>query len=292
MEMKKKVVLLGASAVGKTSLIRRYVFDHFDDSYISTIGSKVTMKELSIPRPYGTVKLTLMIWDLIGREGYTAFHSRSFVGVHGALLVADLTRDETLASLERYWIPLLYKVVENVPLVFACNKSDLTGEVEFKAEDLAEVASKYSVGTGNVLPRNLSTSYPTSAKIGNNVERAFESLGHLMLSEERPEDPVRELYETLVATRTRRTADMMTAIGVLDAIIVDFCERFDDRRLAMAVLRLEITRAGIDVRSPTKEGILKAVDYLADAELEFVDRETVVKNRDRRLNWVLKIGKE
>ena len=55
----------------------------------------------------------------------------------------------------------------------------------------------------------------------------------------------------------------------------------------MAVLRLEIARAGINVRSPTKEGILKAVDYLADAELEFMDRDRVVGNRDRRFKVAL-----
>ncbi|UCG71122.1 MAG: GTP-binding protein, partial [Thermoplasmata archaeon] len=56
--MKKKIVLLGDSAVGKTSLIRRFVFDLFEDSYIATIGSKVTMKEMKIKRPNRNVDLT------------------------------------------------------------------------------------------------------------------------------------------------------------------------------------------------------------------------------------------
>lgn len=59
------------------------------------------MKKLKISKSGTTVDLVRMTWDLIGREGYHALHSRTFVGVHGALLVADLTRDETLASLER-----------------------------------------------------------------------------------------------------------------------------------------------------------------------------------------------
>ncbi|MFQ5911456.1 MAG: hypothetical protein ACE5IJ_12170 [Thermoplasmata archaeon] len=65
-----------------------------------------------------------------GREGYIAFHARTFSGVHGALLVADLTRKETLSSLELYRIPSLFRVVENVPLVPACSKSDLTDEID------------------------------------------------------------------------------------------------------------------------------------------------------------------
>ena len=69
---KRKIVLLGDSAVGKTSLVRRCVFDMYEDSYVTTIGSKVTRKELRIPRPDKTVMLTLMIWDILGREGYTS----------------------------------------------------------------------------------------------------------------------------------------------------------------------------------------------------------------------------
>ncbi len=285
MGVKKKVVVLGDSAVGKTSLIRRYVLDLFEDSYIATIGSKVTRKDLMIPTPDRTIDLTLMIWDLLGREGYAAFHSRTFAGVHGALLVADQTRKETLSSLERYWIPSLFKVVETVPLVFVCSKSDLVQDTAIGLKDMQEVASRYNVGIEQALSPPLETSYSTSAKTGENVERAFESLGHLVLSDGSLEDPVKELYESLVAMGISRAADKATLIGALDAIIVDFCERFEDDRLAMALLRQEIIRAGIDVRRPSKEGILKAVDYLAEAESEFWDEKTVLRNKVKRLSW-------
>ena len=143
MAIKKKIVLLGDSAVGKTSLIRRFVFDQFEDSYIATIGSKVSRKSFKIDKPHRTFEMTFMIWDIIGREGYHALHSRTFVGVHGAIVVADLTRRQTLESLERYWIPFLFKVVDKVPLVFVGNKSDLEGEYEFEPEELANMASRY-----------------------------------------------------------------------------------------------------------------------------------------------------
>ncbi|MCK4443964.1 MAG: GTP-binding protein [Thermoplasmata archaeon] len=285
--VKRKIVLLGDSAVGKTSLIRRYVYDIFEDYYIATIGSKVSMKELSIPRPNKTVKLTMMIWDLLGREGYSGYHAKTFAGVHGALLVADLTREETLRNLEQYWIPALFKVVENVPIVFACNKSDLKKESEFELNDMGEVASKYCEGVEDYLPGGLTSYYATSAKAGSNVENAFRSLGHLVLAMHSRKDPVKELYESFVAAGVRRTADKTTLIGALDEIIMDFCEGFDDHRVAMVILRQEIARAGIDIRKPTKEGIIKAVEYLAEAELEFLDQDIVKKNRERRLRWAL-----
>ena len=177
--MKKKIVLLGDSAVGKTSLIRRFVFDQFEDSYIATIGSKVTMKEVYLGRRVSTPKLTFMIWDIIGREGYHGLHAKTFVGVHGAILVTDITRRETLNSLEKYWVPFLFKVVENVPLVFVCNKTDLTDDFAFDPDDLMEVAKRYNGQVEVLLPSGLKANYSTSAKTGENVEHTFESLGHL-----------------------------------------------------------------------------------------------------------------
>lgn len=290
MTIKKKIVLLGDSAVGKTSLIQRYVFNHLEDSYIATIGSKVTTKELKIRTPNKTEKLKLMIWDLIGRKGYHALHARTFVGVHGALLVSDLTRKETLDSLEQYWIPSLFKVVEHIPLVFVCNKSDLKGEFEFEFEDMVDVTRGYNGDFDEILPTGLKFSYSTSAKNGSNVERVFESLGHLVLCNEELMDPVKLLYESLVATGIHRSTDKTTTIGSLDAIIVDFCEGFEDTRMAMLILRQEITRANIDISNPTKEGILKIVKYLAEAENEFKDEKTVQSNLERRLNWAQHIG--
>lgn len=286
MKIRKKIVLLGDSAVGKTSLIRRYVFDQFEDSYISTIGTKVSMKELTLLGPDDEdIELTFAIWDLIGREGYFALHARSFVGVHGAILVADLTRRETLDNLERFWIPSLFKIVENVPLVFVCNKSDLKGRFEFKPEELTEIALKYNTGAEKALPKSLSINYTTSAKTGKNVEDAFANLGYMVVSGSKQVDVLKELYESVIATNIKRTSDKSIPVGVLDAIIVDFCEGFEDSRLVMPILRQEIARAGIDIRSPSKEGILKLIEYLGEAETEFKDEKTVSANLRRRQKW-------
>lgn len=287
--MRRKIVLLGDSAVGKTSLIRRFVFDMFDDDYIVTIGSKVTRKDLLLPRPDGTTQLTLMVWDLLGREGYKAVHARAFAGAHGALLVSDLTREETLVSLERYWIPSLLRVVERVPLVFVGNKADLEGSEEFGKDDLEALAARHGAGDGGNAPAGTAAAHLTSARTGRGVEAAFEALGHRILAQPRRPDPVKELYQRLVASGVRRRVDTRTPIGALDALLLDFGEGFEDERLAMVILRQEITRAGIDVRSPTREGLRRAVDYLAEAESEFRDRDAVVRSRERRLAWVLSL---
>jgi small GTP-binding protein len=291
LSIRKKIVLLGDSAVGKTSLIRRYAFNQFEGSYISTMGTKVTMKDMRIYKEEEEVDLTLILWDIIGREGYQSLHARSFIGVKGALLVADLTRRETLLSLERYWIPLLLKVVEDVPMVFVCNKSDLKGKYEFQPSEMKDMAERYmDIGEG-VLPGGFETSYSTSAKEGENVEMAFETLGHLVLTENSYENPVKKICQVLRATGIRRSTDKTTPIGALDEIIVEFCDGFSDSRLAMLILRQEIARAGIDIRSPSKEGLLMFVEYLAEAESEFKEEKIVLSHLKRWSKLVEGIGK-
>jgi hypothetical protein len=226
-----------------------------------------------------------MIWDIVGRAGYHGLHARTFVGVQGAILVADLTRRETLDTIERYWIPFLFKVVDEVPLVFVCNKSDLLGQYEFEPEDMAEMAQRHNGNVEDVLPKAHTTSYSTSAKFGSNVERAFETLGHLILDENAPSDPVKELYQSLVVTGILRSGDRTTPVGALDAIISDFCKGFDDSRLAMLILRQELARAGVNINEPTRLGIHRAVEYLAEAESEFKEEGAVKSNLERRRTW-------
>jgi len=286
--MKRKIVLLGDSGVGKTSLIRRFVYDYFEDAYVTTIGSKVTKRVFHLPRPEGSVELTLMIWDLLGRTGYSAFHARTFAGVHGAILVADLTRRETLERLERYWIPSLLRVVDRVPLVFAANKADLAKRA-FQPAELGDLAGRLGLSGGVGLPQGVRAWSPTSAKTGEKVPSLFEALGHLLLMDSRPPDPVRELYEKLVLLHTMRTSDKATAIGALDAIFVDFADRaqeeFGDDRAVMVVLREETVRAGLDINAPSKEGMLRLVEYLGEVEADYLDQEKVRENLQRRWAW-------
>jgi len=285
-KMKKKIVLLGDTAVGKTSLIRRYVFDQFEDSYVQTIGSKVTKKDLVLKRDGKDIKMSLMIWDLLGLQGFTALHANAFVGVHGALLVSDLRRKDTLKSFERYWLPLLFDVVYNVPLVFVGNKADLKTQTKLRPKDMDNIASKYNVGIIQDLPEDLSPYYLTSAKTGENVEKAFQSLGHLLLSPELLEDPMREVSERGIAEVISKSLDKRTSTGAIDALIMDFSKGFKNEKKAMSALRLEFIRAGLDLRHPTRDGLLKAVDFLAEAEAESKNEKTIREDKERRLKLI------
>jgi small GTP-binding protein len=168
--MKVKVCFIGDAGVGKTSLIKRFVLDVFDDRYIATIGTKVTKKIVEVPAgPGQTVKVMMLVWDIMGQKGFRELLREAyFFGAHGAIAVCDLTNKESLEEL-RYWIKALTDVAGDVPVVFAGNKADMENERAIKEEDLQELASKYK-----------SVAFLTSAKTGQNVEAMFKALGKAM----------------------------------------------------------------------------------------------------------------
>jgi small GTP-binding protein len=164
--MKVKVCFIGDAGVGKTSLIKRYVLDVFDDRYIATIGTKVTKKIVDVD---GQAKVMMLVWDIMGQKGFRELLREAyFFGAHGAIAVCDLTNKETLEEL-RYWIKALTDVAGDVPIVFAGNKVDLENDRVIKEQDLQELASKYK-----------GKAYLTSAKTGQNVEAVFKALAEAM----------------------------------------------------------------------------------------------------------------
>src|SRR5437867_6419003 len=86
--MKVKVCLVGEAAVGKTSLIRRFVLENFDDKYIQTLGTKVSKKELTSRSPDGSgeLKIDMTIWDIMGQKGFRKLLKEAyFYGAPGSL---------------------------------------------------------------------------------------------------------------------------------------------------------------------------------------------------------------
>jgi len=158
-----KLCLLGDGAVGKTSLVRRFVFDVFDDKYLMSFGTKVSKKELKVDK----VDFDLMIWDILGQKSQEALHAAYYRGAAGALAVCDFTRPETMKNL-RSWLGSFRSVVGDMPVLLLGNKSDL--EKKFSWEELQDFGK--SVGC---------ESLETSAKTGLNVELAFSTLGRKLV---------------------------------------------------------------------------------------------------------------
>ncbi len=165
--------MLGDFAVGKTSLVRRFVYDMFDDRYISTIGVKVSRKPLAVVSGDRVVDLTMILWDLAGSEDFSQMRGAYLRGAAGALLVYDLTRGETLASLHSYASQLRQTNAEAALLVVA-NKSDLAAADNGGADAAAL--------DGLALAASLNAPFlATSALTGLNVEDVFRQLGQRLV---------------------------------------------------------------------------------------------------------------
>jgi small GTP-binding protein len=166
--IKRKICLIGEGGVGKTSLIKRFVFDQFSDGYLITIGTKITKKEILVkhPKTGEDLTVTLMIWDIMGQKGFREILREAyFFGAQGAMAVCDVTRKETLDDLAG-WIQSMNDITKDVPLIFIGNKCDLVKDAKITFNDVREFASNYED------PKV----FLSSAKTGVNVNLAFKSL--------------------------------------------------------------------------------------------------------------------
>ncbi len=169
-KVKAKVCLVGEAAVGKTSLIRRYVLNDFDDKYITTLGAKVSKKEMEFDVPNNGIRvgMDMTIWDIMGEKGFRDLVKEAFfVGTRGILAVCDITRYGTLKELDD-WVQSVFKVAGSIPVIFAVNKVDLKDEVLLMYGD-TELDQASRAFDAHYLY--------TSAKTGENVEEAFRMLG-------------------------------------------------------------------------------------------------------------------
>ena len=172
--IKKKVCLIGTFAVGKTSLVERFVNNRFDEKYLTTIGVKISEKLLPPCKDMRTgesIQHTFLIWDIAGLEKFDTVSTHYFRGAAGALAVADLTRPDTISDLN----PLCKKFKEINPgacLQIIGNKIDLVDSASSVDPELAAVADAFSS------PLSI-----TSAKTGESVENAFVSLSQRLVEE-------------------------------------------------------------------------------------------------------------
>jgi small GTP-binding protein len=157
--IQKKICMLGSFAVGKTSLVRRYVESIYSDRYQTTVGVKIMKKVVQS----ADKEVNLVLWDIYGEDDFQKMRWSSFNGASGFLLVADGTRRATFAKA----VELEGKVRQKVgaiPFIFVINKHDRLEEWEFDTAIDEQIAAK-----GWTMLRS-------SAKSGENVEEAFSAL--------------------------------------------------------------------------------------------------------------------
>ena len=240
---KVKVCLLGDPEVGKTSLIRRFVVNKYDDNYLSTLGTRVSKKTMVFPSNH----LVLMIWDLTGQVEFKRVRTTAYLNAEGAIIVGDMSRPGTIKNFPQ-WKQELMDIAGEVPFMLLGNKVDLI-ENKLQASD---TMFKWSKALG--APFEL-----TSAKTGENVEKTFQTLGKRIIESftSKPKQVQPQMVREVGPTQ-------ITPLTVEDEIIMKFCEIMEDNELAMATVRKQFKEANVDFRKPTKEQLLEISNRLAD----------------------------
>ena len=163
--IQKKICMLGGFAVGKTSLVARYVTSLFSEKYLSTVGVKIDKKQIAVDGK----DVTLMLWDIYGQDDFQTVQASQLRGMSGYLLVVDGTRRATLET-ARLMHQKAIEAAGPVPFILLLNKADLVSEWEIDEQAFFKLAEQ-----GWRVIR-------TSAKTGEGVEQAFETLTRAMLA--------------------------------------------------------------------------------------------------------------
>lgn len=179
LQMKAKVCLVGQPAVGKTSLIRRFVHDDFDDSYVATLQARFSKRETRVALPARDLRVNvdMVLWDIMGDKSHRQLLKEAyFFGAQGILAACDVTRRSTLDDL-REWRSAVVGSVGEVPWVVVVNKLDLSGRYAFGEARVQRVTADWDAPT-----------VFASAKTGDRVEDAFALLGKRMFEAHAPPD--------------------------------------------------------------------------------------------------------
>lgn len=264
-QLNKKIVLIGDPAVGKTSLVRRFTQNSFDDKYIASIGVKVSKRSMEFNIAGQTIRLDMMIFDVLGQHDFHRLRRMYVDGADGAMLVCDLSRLDTIESIESFWYPEMEKIVGKIPMIVMGNKCDIADEKSDGAALLRTVSGIL------MLPTQL-----CSAKSGADVEEAFSKLGHDILEihfqKEKPLMQISAIKNLHMAA---------------DAIIAHYCEHQENKESAIETCAIVFRDAGFNIKDPSKDSLLKAIDILFEKDKAAFGEERALLEKEERLRYLI-----
>jgi len=161
-----KIIVIGEPAAGKTSLVKRFITSHFSTDYRASIGANMFIKKLILDSGH---EIKIQLWDIAGQERWIKMRHLYYKGTQGVLILGDLTREKSFTQIENFWCPDIGKYCTEVPIILIANKNDLNSNISENAvRSLGE-----RINAQDVLF--------TSAKTGENVEKAFKLISELVI---------------------------------------------------------------------------------------------------------------
>ena len=160
--LERKVITLGDSEVGKTSLILRLLDNVFTHNYLSTIGFDLKKKLVKLDNGE---EIRLLIYDTAGQERFRALSRNYIKKANGILIVYDITNKVTFQNAENWIKYARDEMSKNIPMYLVGNKSDLEELRQISIEEGEKLSDQYGLKF-----------YETSSKNGNNVEKCFKDL--------------------------------------------------------------------------------------------------------------------
>jgi small GTP-binding protein len=263
-----KIILVGEGGVGKTSLIKTFVYQKFDDKYLKTLGTNVSKKDVNLGPKLNNETAHLQIWDVLGQKAFQSIIKSAFKGAQGVMFVCDLTDFNSLKRLEA-WVNYAYEFGPRASFIFLANKSDLEDH-KFGQAELDKIAKSFNA-----------PAYITSAKSGDQVEEAFTHLGRSIHQYEFA--PPKES----VKLSDGQPVDIPANIKAEDYIINLFCTEAGGYQVTMPIVRQHFQKHGIDFENPTREDLLKVANSLTKY-LVFIKGDEVAKEYYRMMRRALK----
>lgn len=187
-----KIIIIGQSAVGKTALLQRYITDQFQQEHKSTIGADFHTKEL----PLKDKTITLQIWDTAGQERFQSLGNAFYRGADACILVYDITDESSFTAIhdwkKKFEEQCQIDDCKSFPFLLLGNKEDMEQQRRVKPEDGQQCARDCSM-----------IFYETSAKTGNNIQKAFEEIA--TIASDKPTVPF--FHEEVVQAAFRSTME-------------------------------------------------------------------------------------
>ena len=156
-----KILILGDSFVGKTNILKRFIHNEFDSTTKETVGVEFDSKNYN----FGEKTIKAQIWDTAGQERYRSVTKAYYKGAKGALLVYDISRRITFENIDNWIIDLRTNGDKDILIILIGNKSDLNSKREVSKDEAENKAEQYNIAF-----------LETSAKIGDNIDKAFGEL--------------------------------------------------------------------------------------------------------------------